>query len=241
MVATKIVILGMATAIAAAGCGSTADTQSPGPAPSVSAGAKLFSEPFDDDKNGWGVGDHPENGSMSYSTGDYVWAFKGRVAHWLPEALGKKYDRGQLDMLDVVVRAQVTIVRGGGVVGIGCRENRDSDADYQWYDFVARDGYAAIRRADLESNIDVLAEAKDVALPAGKPIEIEAACVNDGTGAGRLSLRLNGDVVLHATDPQPLGNGVPSLQAWTHPVHEQMDIRWHEFTVLRAELGRDAG
>jgi hypothetical protein len=40
--------------------------------------------------------------------------------------------------------------------------------------------------------------------------------------------------VLTATDDEPLGNGVPGLQAWTFPAHEQMDIRWHDFSIHAA-------
>ena len=46
-------------------------------------------------------------------------------------------------------------------MGVFCREVPDTDADFQWYEFVVRDGYAAIRLADLAGNLDVLAETED--------------------------------------------------------------------------------
>lgn len=201
--------------------------------PDLQPGETLFTDSFDDDRNGWGVIDDPQYGSTAFADGDHVWAFKGSVAHQLPAVLGEQYDRGELDMLDVAVRAEATILAGGGVIGVFCRETPDSDADWQWYEFVARDGFAAIRLADTEGNLDVLSETDDVELPVGEPIAIEAACVDDANGDARLSMTLNGIEVLQATDDDPLGNGVPGLQAWTFPVHEQMDIRWHEFTVER--------
>jgi hypothetical protein len=145
--------------------------------------------------------------------------------------LGEQYDRGELDMLDVVVRAEATMVAGGGVIGVFCRETPDVDAEWQWYEFVARDGYAAIRQADLEGNIETLTETDDVPLPAGEQIAIEAVCSDNQDGDAELSLTLNGEQVLTATDEDPLGNGAPGLQAWTFPAHEQMDIRWHDFSI----------
>jgi hypothetical protein len=202
----------------------------------VAAGSAetLFEDAFADDRNGWGVVDDPNYGTAGYADGDYVWDFRGSVAHWLPEALAEQHDAG-LDLRDVVVRADVTIVSGGGVVGVGCRENPDTDADYQWYEFVARDGYAAIRRVDAETNIDVLAETKDVALPLGQPMTIEGVCVDDADGTAQLSLTLDDVDVVNASDADPLAGGVPSIQAYTHPAHQPMGIRWHSFTVGRPD------
>ncbi|MEQ1874989.1 MAG: hypothetical protein ABL953_14850, partial [Ilumatobacteraceae bacterium] len=109
------------------------------------AGAELFADDFIDDANGWGVVDDPQFGTANFADGDYVWEFRGSIAHWLPAVLLDQYDAGTLDMLDVQVSAELTIVSGDGVVGVFCRENPDTDADWQWYDFVVRDGYAAIR------------------------------------------------------------------------------------------------
>jgi hypothetical protein len=139
-------------------------------------------------------------------------------------------------MLDVVVRSAATIVEGQGVAGVFCRENPDTDAEWQWYEFVARDGFAAIRLADWEGNIETLAETDEVSLPLGEPIAFEAACVDSAGGVAQLSLALNGAPVLQATDDEPLENGVAGLQAYTYPAHDQLDIRWHEFAVYRAEL-----
>jgi hypothetical protein len=195
--------------------------------------SRLFEDSLDDDRNGWGVIDHPEYGSRTFADGDYVWNFTGSFAHQLPAVLGEQYDRGDLDMLDVTVRAEATIDAGDGVIGLFCRESPDTDAEWQWYEFVARDGFAAIRRADFEGNLDVLAETNDVVLPLGEPMTIEATCVDDTNGDASLTLVLNGAPALAAVDDDPLPNGAPGLQAYTYPIHEQLDIRWHDFAVTR--------
>jgi hypothetical protein len=220
---------------------STTASTTVAPAAASPAGAALFEDAFDDDSNGWGLVDDPEFGSAAFVDGDYVWEFRGSIAHWLPAVLGEQYDRGELEMRDVVVRTEATILAGGGVIGVFCRETPDTDAEWQWYEFVVRDGFAAIRRADSEGNLEMLAESHDVSLPIGQPIMIEASCVDDANGDAQLSMALNGTPVLEATDDDPLDNGVVGLQAWTFPLHEQIDIRWHEFSVHRASSAATGG
>jgi hypothetical protein len=220
----------------AAGATSTVADNRTGSTTAAPSGTQLdavFTDSFEDDTNGWGIVDDPNYGTADFAGGDYVWNLTGSSAHLIPETLGVQYDGGELDMRDVVVRADATIESGGGVVGVFCREVPDSDADWQWYEFVARDGFAAIRRADLEGNLDVLAESDDVSLPFGEPIMFEAACIDDDDGTAQLSLTLNGTALLTATDDEPLGNGVSGIQAWTFPVHEPIEVRWHEFSIHR--------
>ena len=149
--------------------------------------------------------------------------------------VGEQYDAGQLDMLDVQVTAELTIVDGTGVAGVFCRENPDSDAEWQWYDFVVRDGYAAIRLADQEGNLTALAENREVELPLGAPFALAATCRNNNDGGVDLSMTINGAPVLDVTvSDDPLTNGSAGLSAWTFPLHEQMDIVWHSFEVRAA-------
>ena len=197
------------------------------------AGDVLFSDTFDDDRNLWGEVDG-EFGTAKFEGGDYVWAFTGSVSHWLPGVIGEQYDSGELEMLDVTVQADVTIDGGDGVVGVFCRETPDTDAEWQWYEFVARDGYAAIRVGDLEANLDVLAETDDVTLPPGEPFSIAGSCVNDADGNTQLTMSINDEQVLDASHDDPLDNGVVGLQVYTFPIHEQMDVRWHDFSVTTA-------
>jgi hypothetical protein len=221
--------------IAALAALAVATTEPPSsPEPSTPDEHVLFDEPFDDDRNGWGIIDHPDYGGTSYDGGDYVWNLTGSSGHLIAEILGVQYDNDELDMLDVTVRAELTIDSGNGVAGVFCREVPDTDAEFQWYEFVVRDGWAAVRLADLEGNIDVVAETDDVEVTEGAPFAIEATCVDDADGVAHLSLSIDDEPVLTAEDDDPLGNGVAGLQAWTYPVHALMEIRWHHFTVLPA-------
>ena len=195
----------------------------------------LFSDDFVDDRNRWGIHDDPEFGSSSFEAGDYVWNFRGSAAHWLPDVLGERFDTGDLLMTDVVVRAELTISAGGGVAGVFCRENVDTDADWQWYEFVVRDRYAAIRRTDSEGNIESLADTKSLDLPLGEPITLEARCQDTAAGTADLSLAVNESPLLDTTVTDAvLGNGLAGLQAWTFPRHEQIDIAWHSFSIAPA-------
>ena len=239
-------------AVLVSGCGSgtsTGDSRPAGTVPATaaptagtaasdqtSATGVLFEDPFDDDRNGWGVIDHPDFGSALFDGGDYVWNFRGSLGHLLPAVLGEQYDRGELEMADVVVHADATVLRGGGVIGVFCRETPDDDAEWEWYEFVARDGYAAIRRADTEGNIEPLAETRDIELPAGEQVTIDATCASDSEGGAQLSLALNAaSPQLEVTTDDPLGTGPPGLQAWTFPIHDEMDIRWHGFSISSPE------
>lgn len=232
-------------AVGAAGCGgatsadpSSPSTSSPSTTSPVSsaptsfpaAGTVILQDPFDDDTNGWGVLDDPQFGTAGYQGGAYVWNTTGRVVSLVPEPLAERYDAGTLSMSDVVMSADVTITKGGGVVGLQCRNSPDTDADYQWYDFVARDGYAAIRLSDDKSNIEVLAESKDVTLPLGERFSIGAACIGAGDQV-RLSMTIDGEPVLATSAPAKATDGAPGLVGWTYPLHSELDVAWDDFTV----------
>ena len=137
-------------------------------------------------------------------------------------------------MTDVLVTASVTPERGAAALGVFCREVPDSDADFQWYEFVVRDGYAAIRLADSAGNLDVLAETSSPRLPLGSTASIAATCVDAADESASLSLSLDGTAVLDTRVEDPLGNGVAGLQAYDAAEDESADrflISWHDFTV----------
>lgn len=242
---TRIRVLLVPAAVAAlaagsAGCGGAASAGPSTPSatsasPSASAGfpdagTVILHETFDGDANGWGVVDDPEFGSARFEGGSYVWHTTGRVVSLVPATLGERFDAGSLSMRDVVMTADVTIVRGDGVVGLQCRNSPDTDADYQWYDFVARDGYAAIRLSDDKSNIDVLAESSDVSIPIGKRFSIGAACLTAGDDV-RLDMTIDGKHVLSTSVPAKATDGVPGIVGWTYPLHSELDVTWDDFTV----------
>lgn len=211
--------------------GTTGTAPAPGTATPTDELSLLFADDFVDDTNGWGVVDDSEYGTWTYENGDYVWDFTGRIGHLIPETLGRRYDAGELAARDVEVRASLTIEEGRGVAGVFCREVPDTDAEYEWYEFVVRDGYGAIRRADLEGNLDVLAESTTPSIEFGRPFELTARCIDTAGGEAALSLDLDDQRILEATDPDPIGNGVPGIEAWTFPPHDPMTLRWHRFTI----------
>ena len=229
----------VATVLVLGGCsGSDTSSEAAESTPPPNAGATLFSDSFDDDSNEWSL---PENDVLrtTVEQGDFAWRAKalGDVRpHVLASPLGEAFDAGTLRMLDVVVSADVTPMEGEGAMGVFCREVRGTQADFEWYEFVVRDGYGAIRKADSAGDIEVLAKTDDVSLPRGEKATVEAACVDDASGRGQLWLSLDGDVLLHVEDPDPLGNGAPGLQAYDSPDEDpgaRFLIRWHDFTVRR--------
>ena len=218
----------------------SSDSDSPRPTRAAPpAGKTLFADPFDDDANGWALPEN-ENSRMDFLGGDFVWEAKqaaGLRPHVLAASLGDAFDRGDgPQMRNVVVRTSVTPVRGTGAMGVFCREVRDTDSDFQWYEFVARDGYAAIRRGDSAGHLDVLAVTHDLELPLGREATLEAACVDDADGRARLWLSVDDTPVLVASDSHPLGNGAAGLQAYDSPDKASAArylIRWHDFTIYR--------
>ena len=231
-------LLGLGGCLGASDPSSDSDSTRPTSA-APSAGRTLFTDPFDDDANGWALPEN-ENSRMDFLGGDFVWEAK-RAAdlrpHILAASLGDDFDRGDgPQMREVVVGESVTPVHGTGARGVFCREVRDTDSDFQWYEFVARDGYAAIRRGDSAGHLDALATTHDLELPLGHEATLEAACLDDANGGARLWLSVDGTAVLVARDPHPLGNGPAGLQAYDSPdkaSDARYLIRWHDFTIYR--------
>ena len=242
-----LAILGVAaaalTACSSAGGSDGAGVDAP-PAPAAettaapepaTAPVSAFEDSFDDDRNGWAL-PPAETGTTTVEGGDFVWESKqaGLRPHVLAATLGEAFDQGRLDMTDVLVTASVTPERGAAALGVFCREVPDSDADFQWYEFVVRDGYAAIRLADSAGNLDVLAETNSPRLPLGSTASIAATCVDAAHESASLSLSLDGTAVLDTQVEDPLGNGAAGLQAYDATEDESADrflISWHDFTV----------
>jgi hypothetical protein len=190
---------------------------------------------FEDDVNGWAMPPGP-NGSLTVTGGDFVWESTEPVMlrpHIVATTLGQAYDAGRLDMTDVRVTAGVTPMRGAAAFGVTCREVPDSDSDFQWYEFVVRDGYAAIRLADSAGHLELLEEGRSE-VPLGEQVDVSATCVDQPDGTAELTLSVDGEQLLQVQVPDPLGNGVPGLQAYDASAEESADrmlLAWHDFAV----------
>jgi hypothetical protein len=195
-----------------------------------------LTETFDDDANGWALPPSDE-ATTEVVGGDFVWETKqpGLRPHLIAGTLGEAFDAGRLEMIDVRVTATVTPRRGAAAFGLFCREVPDTDADFQWYEFVVRDGYSAIRLADSAGNLEPIEEG-DAVVPTGEVAELEVTCVDEG-GEATLTLGLNGEELLQARVSAPLGNGAPGLQAYDASADESDErllLAWHDFAVESA-------
>ena len=217
---------------------STPAKTSPSATAAASAVLSSFSDSFDDDHNGWAL-PPSEFGTMTVSGGDFVWddkLFELRP-HIIARTVADAFDQGRLEMTNVRVSASVTLERGVAAVGVYCREVPDTDSDFEWYEFVARDGYAAIRLADAAGNLEPLAETKDAELRRGTAATIEATCVDNPDGTAELSFSLDGAQLLSVAVDDPLGNGGAGLQAYgasEAQADEPSLIAWHDFAVQPA-------
>jgi hypothetical protein len=216
---------------------STADS-SPSESETAADVLSSLSDSFDDDRNGWAL-PPSEFGTMTIEGGDFTWDDKqfGLRPHILATPVAEAFDEGRLNMTDVRVTASVTPKRGAPAVGVFCRETPDTDADFQWYEFVVRDGYAAIRVGDSNGNLEPLAETEDAAMAIGTAATIEATCIDGADGTAALSMSLDGAELLTAEAGDPLGNGAAGLQAYgasEDQADEPSLIAWHDFAVEQA-------
>ena len=88
-VKTPIAVLAV-VGLSTAGCGGDDDADAGTTPPTIATddsgaerAAVLFTEPFDDDGNGWGIIADPNYGTTEYADGDYVWDFRGNAGHLL--------------------------------------------------------------------------------------------------------------------------------------------------------------
>ena len=235
----KSITLGAVAAIIVGGglvgCASADPVAAPVEGPeALPAGTVILHDDFDDDRNEWGIVDG-EYGTAFFEDGQYVWDTTGSNIHWMPpmfipEEFGGTYT-GEPDLTNVTVGTELNIVSGEGVAGVFCRETPDTDAEVEWYEFVVRDGFASIRRADLEANIVELASTEDLSLPHDVEFTLEAVCGTGDDGSAELALLINGSEVLTASDADALPGPGIGQQAYTYPVHAPMTLHWNSFTV----------
>jgi hypothetical protein len=204
---------------------------------SASTSLSEFSDSFDDDHNRWAL-PPTESGTTTVAGGDFVWEMKqfGLRPHTLAETIGIAFDEGRLDMKDVRVASTMTPERGGAAMGVFCREVPDTDADFQWYEFVVRDGYAAIRLSDL-AHVQPLATSDAASVTVGQELTVEGDCVDQADGSALLTLILDGTPLVTATVDEPLPNGGAGLTAYDAEkgqADEPLKIAWHDFSVEQA-------
>ena len=197
-----------------------------------------FTDSFDDDRNGWAL-PPSDQGRSDVTGGDFVWESRipGLKPHLLASTLADAYDQGRLEMTNVTVTASVTPQRGAAAMGVFCREVPDTDADFQWYEFVVRDGYAAIRQADMAGHLDVLAEGKAacqwVSPRRSRPRASTAPTAPHGcSGAQRRRLL---DPHIH-----PFGNGASGLQAYDGNADQPVEPVPHRLARLLDRAGDGA-
>lgn len=95
--------------------------------PVQQVGSAVVKDPLDDDSNGWGIV-NSEDGHHYYEGGAYVAGVGNAPSlHWLPESLATKWDQGNLDLSNVVVRTKATTSRGEAVVGGSAFERNGRD------------------------------------------------------------------------------------------------------------------
>jgi hypothetical protein len=200
--------------------------------PTAPAEVTEFSDTFDDDRNGWAL-PPTEQASSEMIAGDFVIETKVPLhPHLSAATLAEAYDQGRLAMTDVVIRATVTRESGEAALGVYCREVPDNDGDWQWYEFIVRDGYAAIRHADFAGHIDVLAHTAAVQVALSQGAELEATCLDGPGGTAALTLSVDGRSVLATKVDDPLGNGAPGVQSYDpSDLSEGSRILWHDFSV----------
>jgi hypothetical protein len=193
-----------------------------------------FSDTFDDDANLWALPPGPQ-GTTTVAGGDFVWESKQPMLrpHVLAGSLIEAFDAGRVEMTDVRVTATVTPQRGAPAFGLFCREVPDTDADFQWYEFVVRDGYSAIRLADDAGHLEPLEEG-NATVTLGKQLSLQATCTDQADGSASLTLSFDGEELLRTEVSEPLGNGIAGLQAYDASAEESDEmllLAWHDFSV----------
>ncbi|QAY69763.1 hypothetical protein [Xylanimonas protaetiae] len=164
-----------------------------------------------------GTGDYGV-GRARFDRGAYVTEATGApLVGAFPDELVRSVESGEVDLTDVVIESTIVMEQRGEVAGVYCRQGTDTDSDFQHYEFMVRDGYATIRIADNNVQIDVLAETRRLSLPRGEEIAIQATCVGEETRGVDLSLTVDGVLVLQASTDVVLPGGIVGLLMYPRP------------------------
>lgn len=183
----------------------------------------LLDEPFDDDANGWG------GPFQSLRDGAYLWELPPGQSDARAADVLIAIER---DLDDVAVDTVVT-VQAMQSVGFDCAVAGNPGA-HDFYDLALTRAGAVIRKATPgDARPVTLAESDAVTLTEGTGVALGARC-RLADGVYQLALTVDGDTVVEATDPEPLGPGAPGLRAVAAPASDgggPAQLRFDSFVV----------
>jgi hypothetical protein len=195
--------------------------------PQGADGRMIFRDAFDDNHNGWlHVPQTPFRGGL------YVWNDVPQdlnVASAPDALIGKRLPPG------VSVSVRVEQRQGAALRMIACRETGEDGTPHHVAYQLGVDGRQALIRLWHEQGQPpkVLAR-KQLALPNGGAVALNARCLAHSNGAVALTLRVDGKTAVQATDDNALPNGGVSLQAIARADTDgPPTLAWDDF-VLRA-------
>ena len=110
-----------------------------------------------------------------------------------------------------MVEAEGTVAEGDATIGVFCRDVPDtqSDAEFEWYEFVVNDGFGAIRRSDDDRPHRGPGRDRRRRDRGRRRTSPSAECAPRPTTATvNLWLTLDGETLLQASDDDPLPVGL---------------------------------
>jgi hypothetical protein len=164
----------------------------------------VFSDEMDDDRNGWGTGP-----GVTFTGGEYVAeaTVPTGLAGW-PDAMIRTTPES------VVVTARMSAPNGKAVLAVTCNNVPDGQGGGEFYSLGISSDAAFISRTSSYDEVplrgDLLARA-DAGLDLATPHDLQGSCVLAGDEMD-LWLSVDGQPLLSAVDPDPLGAGPPGLQ-----------------------------
>ena len=190
--------------------------------PIASGDDVVFEDAFDDEAGRWQT-----EREIRIEDGDQVWELAaGQRLHLRPLANEER-------LLDMETTAEVAAVDTDSTVGVHCRKGAQNEDAYYFFRLAPTGASIGVLPLDQSAAGEVLAT-NDVVRPTA-PFTLTARCV-DVAGQARLSLLLDGDVVLEATHDEPLGPGFGALEVQAGgPGSDPSQVRWEGFAV--ASLG----
>jgi hypothetical protein len=193
-------------------------------------GHVIFSDPLDNNRNGW-----LEVHQTPFRGGTYLWIDVPRdnVASAPDKLAGKSLPSG------VQIGVRVEQRQGAALRMIACRESgQDGTTKHAAYQ-LGVDGRQALIRLwhEVGQPAKVLAR-KPLTLPNGRVVALDARCLEESNGSVALTLRVDGKTVVQATDDGPLPNGEVALHATARSDTDRAPtLAWDDFVVRSLSAG----